>query len=301
MNLTELLLKSNIPIHELSENESRKLKDTFLDMFKDIQFVCEKENLSLMLGGGSCLGAIRHEGFIPWDDDLDLNMLRSDYEKFPVLLNKYLPEKYKLDGLGYSDDFRLPFIKIERKNTIIKTVYEYENEFPAIGIDLFPIENIPNNKITRLIHGVCNNFYQYIAVCTKLWQRRDCPVTKMIISTKEGKKSLSKRFFIGRLFSFKSYQNWYIKCDKIAKKYLDKNTEFVTIPTGRCHYFGEIQKLSDILPPRECKFETEKAYVYNKAEKYLTALYGDFMKLPPLEKREKHFIVMIDFGEKNGI
>ena len=185
MNLTELLLKSNIPIHELSEEESKKLKKTLLEMFKDINYACEQENLTVMLGGGSCLGAVRHKGFIPWDDDLDLNMLRSDYDKFPEALEKYFPNKYNLVGPNVSKKFALPFIKIEKKGTYIKTVYEYENEFPAIGIDLFPLENIPNSKVRRLIHGLWNNFYQYIAICVKLWQRRDCLVTKLLLSTKE--------------------------------------------------------------------------------------------------------------------
>lgn len=298
MNLTELLLKSNIPIHELSENESKSLKKTFLEMFKDIKYACEQENLTVMLGGGSCLGAVRHKGFIPWDDDLDLNMLRSDYDKFPEALEKYFPNKYNLVGPNVSENFTLPFIKIEKKGTYIKTVYEYENEFPAIGIDLFPLENIPNNKVKRLIHGFWNNFYQYIAVCVKLWQRRGCLVTNLLLSTKEGKKSLRNRFLIGKLFSFKSYQDWYKCCDKVAKKYKNKKTKFITVPTGRCHYFGEIQKLIDIIPSSECEFEGIKAKICGNYNKYLSALYGNYMQLPPMEKREKHFIIDVDFGEK---
>lgn len=299
MNLTQLLLNSDLPIHELTEDESRKLKSVLLEMFKDIRFVCEAENLTVMLGGGSCLGAVRHKGFIPWDDDLDLNMLRSDYDRFPAILEKYFPEKYSLTGPGVSDKYELPFIKIEKKGTVIKTVYEYEEESPAIGIDLFPLENIPDGKIVRLFHGFWNNFYQYIAVCTKLWQRRSCLVTKLLWSTKEGRASLRRRFFIGWIFSFKNYQHWYEKCDKIAKKYKDRNTECVTVPTGRRHYFGEIQRRSDVLPVRECLFEDERAFVYNNTEKYLSALYGNYMQIPPPKSREKHFIVKIDFGEKD--
>ncbi len=298
MNLTQLLLTSTLPIHELTEEERRKLKSVFLEMFTDIQLACEREGLAVMLCGGSCLGAVRHKGFIPWDDDLDLNMLRSDYDKFPEALEKYFPGKYRLVGPGVSEYYNLPFIKIEKKGTVIRTVYEREDENPAIGIDLFPIENIPDETVLRLWHGIWNNFYQYIAVCTKLWQRRSCPVTKLLYSTKEGRASLRRRFLIGRIFSFKNYQHWYEKCDKVAKKYKDRNTECVTVPTGRRHYFGEMLRRSDVLPARECVFEGERAFVCNNTEKYLSALYGDYMQIPPPEQQEKHFIVKIDFGEK---
>ncbi|WP_147614934.1 LicD family protein [Treponema pectinovorum] len=297
MNLTGLLLKSNLPVRELSEEESKKLKMTLLEMFRDIKKACEEENLTVMLGGGTCLGAVRHKGFIPWDDDLDLNMLRCDYEKFPKALEKHFPNKYNLVGPEVSDNYSLPFIKIEKRGTVIKTVYEFEDENPAIGIDLFPIENIPDGKLPRLLHGFWNNFYQYVAVCVKLWKRRNCPVTKLLLSTSEGKKSLKIRFFIGRLFSFRTYQKWYEKCDEVAKKYKKKRTRCVTVPSGRCHYFGEIQELSDIIPPKECMFETENAFIYNNVEKYLLSLYGDYMQIPPIEKREKHFIVDINFGD----
>ncbi len=297
MNLTELLLHSNLPIRELSEDEALKLKKTLLEMYKDISYACEKENLTVFLGGGSCLGAVRHKGFIPWDDDLDLNMLRTDYDKFPAALEKYFPDKYNLRGPGVSEDYSLPFIKIEKKGTLLKTVYEFEDENPAIGIDLFPLENIPDNKLSRAIFGFRNNLLQYIGVCVKLYSRRECPVTKLLCSTKEGKKSLKRRFLVGKIFSYRSYKDWYQKCDEFAQKYKNKKTKDITCPTGRCHFFGEILQIENVFPPAECNFEGFAAKIYANYDKYLTALYGDYMQIPSPEKREKHFIVGIDFGE----
>ncbi|MBP3365691.1 MAG: LicD family protein [Treponema sp.] len=297
MNLTELLLHSNLPIRELSEDEALKLKKTLLEMYKDISYACEKENLTVFLGGGSCLGAVRHKGFIPWDDDLDLNMLRTDYDKFPAALEKYFPDKYNLRGPGVSEYYSLPFIKIEKKGTLLKTVYEFEDENPAIGIDLFPLENIPDNKLSRAIFGFRNNLLQYIGVCVKLYSRRECPVTKLLCSTKEGKKSLRRRFLIGKFFSYRNYRDWYKICDILAQKYKNKKTKDITCPTGRCHFFGEILSLKNIMPPVECTFETLHAKIYNNYDTYLSNLYGDYMQLPSPEKKEKHFIVEIDFGK----
>ncbi len=297
MNLRELLLHSNLPIRELSEAEAAKLRKTLLEMYKDISYACEKEKLTVFLGGGSCLGAVRHKGFIPWDDDLDLNMLRSDYDKFPSALEKHFPEKYELRGPGVSEDYSQPFIKIEKKGTILKTIYEFEDEKPAIGIDLFALENIPDNRLSRFIFGFRNNFLLYIAVCVKFYMRRGCLATKLLCSTKEGKKLLRKRFLIGKIFSFRSYKSWYKKCDEFAQKYKNRKTREISCPTGRCHFFGEILQIENVLPPAECIFEGVSAKIYGNYDTYLSVLYGDYMQVPPPEKREKHFIVEIEFGE----
>ena len=86
MNLAQLILQSNLPVHELTEEQSKTLKAAFVQMYLDILAVCEKHHLTLMMGGGSCLGTIRHKGFIPWDDDIDLNMMRKDY--VPLLCSR---------------------------------------------------------------------------------------------------------------------------------------------------------------------------------------------------------------------
>ena len=297
MRLTDILLHSSLPVRELTEAETCTLKKTLLEMYKDIAFACEKENLTVMLGGGSCVGAVRHNGFIPWDDDMDINMLRADYDKFPAALEKYFPGKYNLRGPLVSEDCSLSFIKIGKRGTLLKTVYEFENEKPEIAIDLFPFENIPDGKFSRLIFGFCNNLLLYIAVCVKLYMRRNCPATKLLCSTKEGKKSLLRRFFVGKIFSFRSYSEWYEKCDKLAKKYKSKETKFVTCPTGRRHFFGEILPKSDIFPVKKVSFEGVPAKIFGNYNKYLSSLYGDYMQIPPPEKREKHFIVELDFGK----
>lgn len=296
MSLTSLLLNSTLPIRELTKEESLGLKKILLEMYKDISYVCDKEGLIVMLGGGSCLGAVRHKGFIPWDDDLDLNMLRADYDKFPEALEKHFPRKYILRGPGVSDDFILPFFKIEKRGTVLKTIYELKNEEPAIGIDLFPIENVPNGKISRLFFGIMNNFYQYVSVCVKLYSRKDCPVTQLLYSTKEGKKTIGWRLFVGRCFSFKDYRYWFSKSDAFAQKYKNKSTLYLTCPTGRKHFFGELLKKSDVEPVFDCSFEGLPAKIYGNYDKYLSSLYGDYMQIPPVEKREKHFIVDISFG-----
>lgn len=87
--MNELAHKTNY-LHEMTSSESSAMKRALLDIYRDVAKLCEKEGLTLMLSGGSCLGAIRHKGFIPWDDDLDVMMRRDDYEKLIHLMLLYI-------------------------------------------------------------------------------------------------------------------------------------------------------------------------------------------------------------------
>lgn len=294
MNLTQIMLDSKLPLRELTEDESRKLKETLLSIYKDILLVCNENTLTCYLGGGSCLGAVRHNGFIPWDDDLDLNMFREEYDLLPSLLEKKFPGKYKIIGPGFTKNNPYNFIKIEKIGTKLKTVFEVENENHGIGIDVFPMESIPKNPIVNKLHGTILNGIFYIAICTKLFQKPSF-ADRVLESVPEGKRKLRIRKIVGFLFSYQSYSKWMEKGDKIAsKKY---NSDMMTIPSGRKHYFGEIQKKSVFSPPLKHLFEGIESNIPNGFDKYLSSLYGDYMQVPAPEKREKHFIMEIDFGE----
>ena len=286
------MLNSKLPLRELSVEESARLKQTLLEIYSDILWVCDKYGLTCYLGGGSCLGAVRHNGFIPWDDDLDLNMFRDEYDKLPVFIEKEFPQKYKVVGPGYTEDNRYNFIKIEKLGTRLKTVLEDDTDNPGIGIDVFPMESIPRNFIHNIFHGFLLNGIFYVAICVKLYQKPSM-ADKIIASVKEGKRKLIFRKTIGFLFSWHSYSKWMLLGDKIASK--SYKSDMITIPSGRKHYFGEIQKRSVFFPPIVHDFVGLKANIANDYDRYLSSLYGDYMQVPPPEKREKHFIVDISF------
>ena len=295
MALTEILLKSGIPFHEITEEESKRLKLTLLEMYQAIFGVCEKNRLSICMGGGSCLGTVRHKGFIPWDDDLDLNMFRADYEKLPQILQEEYPGKYKIVGPGYSEKTPYNFLKIEKVGTSIKTMWDDKDEHHGVGIDIFPIDTVPKSKLLRLFHGVRLNFIFYAAICTRLYQK---PVIahEYMMRNSEGKKTLRARKIIGFFLSWRKYYKWNELGDKIASK--NYKSDFVTIPTGRKHFFGELHKRDVFLPYKKSIFENAECYLPNKSDEYLTSLYGDYMQIPPPEKREKHFIIELDFGDR---
>lgn len=292
MNLTEILLEAKVPIRELSDTESSKLKQTLLDIYLDIYNVCEQNHLACFLGGGSCLGAVRHGGFIPWDDDLDLNMPRSDYNKFPALLLAAFPNKYHIVGAGFSKTTPYNYIKIEKIGTRLETIFDNAEDSNGIGIDIFPLEEMPKGKIHNFLHGTLLNALFFIAICTKLYQKPSI-VDHYLSLTRKGRQKIFLRKTIGFLFSWKSYSSWNTYGDHLASKCY--HSKFCTFPSGRKHYFGEKQSIDTFFPLQKATFEGLPCYLPAKYDTYLTSLYGNYMEIPPVEKREKHFIINIKF------
>lgn len=290
MRLNEVLLHSGYPSYELTDFERKKLKETLLEIFKDISIVCERNELVYLLGGGSCLGTVRHKGFIPWDDDLDMMMPRKSYNKLAEYLMAAFPEKYFLTGPGYSSDGK--FLKVHKKGTIFESLLDNPND--GIEVDIFPIESIPKNRFSRIFHGMKLNFYSFIASCVKLL-KSPSPADKYLMHLKKTMPMMFMRKTIGFLFSWKSYTCWILKFDEEASR--EFKSDFVSIPSGRKHYFGEIHKDDVFFPVTYGEFEGLKVPLPNDCETYLSRLYGDYMRVPNEEDKEKHFVTKIDFGE----
>lgn len=280
----------------LTIDELVRLKKILLECYLDVAMVCEKNNLRIMLGGGSCLGAIRHHGFIPWDDDFDINMPRKDFEELKTIFEKELGDKYILNAPNFSSKPSNRFPKVLIKGTkLIELGTDDKDETGMIKIDIFTAENIPENKIVRKVKGIYCNLIMAIAGSVQFieWYKRD--KDNPVFQTKIMKKSNKIRKIMGLVFSIKPAVFWFNWVDKACQ--YNKKSDLVGFPTGRNHYFGEIHNSSDIFPLAEAVFEGNKVYVPNNVKKYLTKLYGaSYMEIPPIEKRESHLFLDIQFG-----
>lgn len=234
---------------------------------------CEKYNLKYSLAYGTLLGAIRHRDFIPWDDDIDVYMPREDYNKFLKLTQNIVNEKYIILSFENNQDYIYPFAKVYNNRTLIKE--ETCMKIPlGIYIDIFPLDKIPLDSREL-------NFYKLkIEILTKF----------LIFSTNKAKsknflKNIIKKglFVICSIYGFKKILKKMEKIRKYYDKFPNKYISFIS---------GDITK-SKI--EKNCfkrlikvKFRGNDFYCYENYDILLKNIYGDYMTLPPMEKRVNH-------------
>lgn len=278
-------------LRRLTEEESMALKKCMLDFYDVLKRICEENQLCLMLIGGTCLGAVRHKGFIPWDDDLDLTMPRPDYDKLIKLLESgVLGDNYEFVYPNTKKDSPRNWLQIHRKDTKLVNLGGPSKHFPnSCFIDVFPIEGVPSNKYMRRVKAWIANIIRLIANTVYDVNEFDSPEMEAFYkSNKDLDRMMTRRRWLGRLFSFASHKTW-IMCYERFVKDADMSG-WVGIPTGRGLYYNESHPSSVFFPPIEGEFEGRKVLMPANTDVYLSRLYGNYMVIPPVENRESHFI-----------
>lgn len=287
--LNELAQKTNY-LHEMSAEESRSLKSELLSMYKDISALCKKEGLTVMLCGGSALGAIRHQGFIPWDDDLDLLMPRADYEHLIQLIKDgYLGEKYEYNTPNPNTDCKNVFLKIYRKSSLDVDIYSADAPFPkGISLDVFALDAVPHTRVGQQLKGLIANGLQFASIVTLYAQYPSKKLKEFMSLDPDTRKRYRMKVALGKLFGIIPHRKWVWWFDCFVRD--ERTDKPLGIPTGRKYYAGEIFPREVYLPTTEAIFEGIKVQIPGQYDPYLRNLYHDYMQLPPIEKRERHFI-----------
>ena len=161
----------------------------------------------------------------------------------------------------------------------------------GIFIDIFVFESIPKNKAIRKIKGTYANVLMFISTQVYLYQNNNQYFKELY--SKTGKSNYYVRIIIGKAFSFHTAKWWFDYVDK-ASQY-KKDTGIYGSVKGRRHYFCPYFEKKDMFPPKLVYFNGIQAPVFNNIDEYLTRNFGDYMELPPVEKRERHFIREIQF------
>ena len=131
---------------EIEQKTLKKLQENQLEILNEIERICKKNNINFFLVGGTLLGAVRHKGYIPWDDDLDIGMMREDFIKFRNIVANDLDNKYFFDFYDTDKDYYLPFAKVRKNNTTFNEEIskDYDNH-KGIFVDIFPFEYSDDN------------------------------------------------------------------------------------------------------------------------------------------------------------
>lgn len=285
-------------LRQLTEEESTEMKKMLIEMYKSVASLCAANGLTLMLCGGSCLGAIRHQGFIPWDDDLDMCMPRRDYECLKeLLLQGGLGDEYEYIFPMKNHDALCMFMKIYKKGTrCVEAGNEYTDFPKGLSLDIFPLEGVSVNGLIRKWTGMCANM---LRLCANMVYEATYPVSdasrQLMTMGGIGGFMVKSRRVLGKILSIIRHRHWVNWYESLVSD--PKVETFLSIPTGRKLYEGETLPAEVFLPTRKAMFEGVEVNVPGQPDLYLANLYGaNYMQLPPVEKRERHFIVEFDLN-----
>lgn len=253
----------------------------------EIDRICKKHNIKYFLGGGTLLGAVRHKGFIPWDDDSDLMMLREDYDKFCKIAPLELPNEMSFQDSNTDKHCYYEFAKCRIDNTIFATGFAktHTGMHNGLAIDVFCHDKTANSKLGQKLHIAMTLFTR--ALVFNKWNNR---------KAENGSKLQSAiTDFCKRLFPIR-FSMW---IEKKTLKFFKrkKNAKYLYDGMGRNIYNGVFPaKLLDEVIYAD--FEGYKLPIPKRYDEYLTFLYGDYMQLAPLSTRLGcHIIEQCDIGE----
>lgn len=265
----------------MKETDLRELQLMELKIAKEVKRVCEELNIRYFLMAGSLLGAVRHKGFIPWDDDMDIGMLREDYERFLKYAVSIIGDEFYLQNWDIDPSYPFSFAKVRLNGT---TVVEKMNmgveTHKGVFLDVFPFDNVPNRKCNRIRQAAWTYLLKKM-----LWIKKGYG--------KELKKQGLKlwlKYTVGRILSScTTYEKLKRKYYSELTKYNGENSKYVFCS---CLYSYKKSCVRREYVENLGQYMFEDDFFNGPADYdgYLSHLYGHYMELPPEEKRHTHEI-----------
>lgn len=269
------IYKKIAPLEELQALELENLK-VLID-------ICEKNDIRYLMIGGSLIGVLRHKGFIPWDDDIDVGLPRPDYNKFVKIAKDYLPEHMDIKTMSSDPNYKCYFTRLINNK---KKIYWDHGQYVAkIGVwmDVFPIDGLPSNSLIRKLHvfnvNVKKALYKFTQINYVTTNKNRPFVERFLIKFAQITK-------IGNLLSPDKTLD---RLDKALQK-IDYDSAKYAWNFSGCYGKREMVPINQLKGNRKGIFEGLTVTIADEAEAYATSIYGDYMTLPPVEKRHSHEI-----------
>lgn len=261
------------PLQEHQQRHLRAVQLKELEILKAIRDICESNGIDYWLDGGTILGAMRHKGFIPWDDDIDIAMRRDDIPRFVEAAQRELPDGLFMQTMESDPSCRLPIIKVRDTNSFLVEGGDDFNRpyLKGLYVDIFPLMPYPSiskSFCKRVVRGYCRANGILLQQHTYSW------------------RSVAELFWFGiKRFSYRI--QWLLACAfRPMNEYFSN-----TLDTNG---YGIIHRLTDIFPTSTIEFEGETFSAPANPDAYLRNIYGEYMKLPPEEKRHGHAVFFVE-------
>ncbi len=272
----------------------RKVQLVETAMFKEFKKICDENEIDYFIAYGTVIGVFRHKGFIPWDDDIDICMKRSDFERFNEIVSKPpYSDRYEMISAANSDEYLMPEAHWQFKGTKFMDLPSLE--FGAnlgIFLDLFILDNLADDE------KAAKKQIKSAFLWGKLMIIRSIAHPIIPFSGFKGKLIKAVLFVMHYLMKICCIsKRWlYKKYTQNATKYNGQKTKYVT--DFRSYNIEKIKLTEEeIYPLKEMPFEDTMAKVANNYEKLLNRVYGDYMQIPPVEKQHNHCPEILDFGD----
>lgn len=298
LNTNEMVRKlaiENPNLRTLTDADIANIQAVLLDMIVDLDALCRKHGLSYFLCAGTALGAVRHGGFIPWDEDVDIGMPRCDYDRLTDLLLAEYADKYWVQSIWNNENYDLPFLKVRRKGTKMVEAFEPDPEHAGVFIDIYPLENVPDFAPWRWLHGAVSDFLHLCCSCVRMRTKKERYYA--LFDDPQMRKAVRMKATIGKCLGFFAPKRWYRMTDRWVSCCKKQTTKRVSFPSGRKHYFGEMCSRKSFFPLKEVDFAGKRFFLLADPDEHLSLLYGDYKAVPPADKQERHTVLELELGE----
>ena len=255
-----------------------RLRKTILEILDEFIRICEENNLIYFLTGGTLLGAVRHKGFIPWDDDIDIGMPRNDYERFLDIFQKNIETNYYV---YYHENC---YVKFCKKGTAYAESYLNPGDYWGIFIDIWPLDNC-----VPLFLPIQTKLITFFRILSYLKTREYIPRKKI------------KRYIKKLICFLLPLQFSKVLLREILSFFNRFTTKYVSTFSGIYGYKKETHKYNTIFPLTNVCFEGKYYKAPGNWDIFLGEVYGNYMELPPVEQRIVHDIKFISFDDKDII
>lgn len=275
----------------------RKLQLAQCKILEDFIKICLENNLDYFIFAGCAIGVERHQGFIPWDDDIDIGMLRKDYNNFLNIAKREYSDKYSI--LEISEDDNFPFFNAEfkRKGTRnIPMIFKDANVDMGIDIAIYPFDNVADNLHQRRRQLISVFFWHKIKILREFghpvlfiegWKKHIVSTICVVMHYTLKLLHIPHKF-INRMYM------------KSATKYNNTETKWVSCFFGTTPMENSMKR-SEIFPLVTKKFEYLMVNVPRENNKCLTRKFGNYMEVPPIEKQKNHVPYILEFGDFDDI